>query len=144
MKKHQKKCILPCSVRVTSSLTKPRTSKHMDETLNPISFDKFRGSFGWIFQAMKFLMLRSSHQALSNEGSNFIFSSPEATQSLSCSNMAIFDKLQIFASYNSLRQRQDSEFSKFSHMALQMLKNDQVLTYDMPRKIFLQRLKELL
>ena len=66
---------------------------------------------GWFFGPQAFIILKSSYQDLSNEKSKFILRPLD--WSLNYSNMAIFDKFRILASFTNLRQSQDSEFSKF-------------------------------
>jgi hypothetical protein len=62
------------------------------------------------FGPQSFIILKSSHQGLSNEGQNF-FDSILIIDLLKHSHC--FDKLQILAPSNNLKIGQNSEFAKF-------------------------------
>ena len=61
---------------------------------------------GWIFGTMIFLILKNSHQGLSNEGSNFILSSVEVGHWVS-QTQSFFDKLPEITDFVLLQQSQN-------------------------------------
>ena len=84
----------------------------------PPNYTPGRGFFGlW-----SFIILKNSHQDLSNEGSNFILSSLEVGHWAAQTQpfLTNYLKWEILASYNNLRIGQDSEFAKFWPRALTM------------------------
>ena len=79
----------------------------MDRIFHPILFFDIKNLEGGFFGPQSFMILKNS-QDLSNEWSKFILNPLEVDQTY-----VFFEKIHIFAPYNDLTIRHDSEFAKF-------------------------------
>ena len=94
---------------------------------------------GGFFGPWPFTILKSSHQDLSNEGLNFILSSPEIGHKVAQIWLCIFSKLPKIRDFGLLNQSQNMAgfwICKVLTHGTTNVKIDHALTFDMPKIVF--------